>query len=579
MLVELRIRDFAILESLSLPFTGGLNVLTGETGAGKSIIVGALSLLVGERAHADLIRTGADRATVEGEFDLTGRSDLLSRFDERGIDVEGGIVVLKREIGASRSRAWANGTPITAAVLAELCRALVNIHGQHEAQQLLDPGAQRRILDASADALPLADRVRSAWERVQALDAALRSRERARTAARQREDWLRHVVGELSVANLRVGEDAELAAELRTLAHAVELRQGATEAAAALDGDGDDVAARLAAVRRTLDALQRLDPALEPAVAALEASLYQVRDVARELAAYAERAESNPERLAEVERRRDLIFSVTRKYGGTEESALVQLAAAERELALLDDPAAGSLGAGAEELERARAEFVAAASALSAARGRGAEELVRDVQPFLETLGLADGRFGVDLRALPAPGPDGAEEVEFTAALNVGHPARPLARIASGGELSRLMLAIKTVLARHDAVPTLVFDEVDAGIGGAVALQVGDAMRRVASHHQVFAVTHLAQIAARADHHIVVSKGARGGITTADVRVVAADDRVEELARMLGGDPASPVSRQHARELLGAAGPTAQRAGATPAPRAARTPGTKSGRR
>jgi DNA repair protein RecN (Recombination protein N) len=572
-LVELRIRDFAIIDALALPFAPGLNVLTGETGAGKSIIVGALSVLVGERASTDLIRTGAERATVEGVFDLRGRDDLRAHFDSRGVDVDDGTVVLKREIGATRTRAWANGTPVTAGMLAELGRALVNIHGQHEAQSLLDGVAQRRILDAFADADVCARTVRDAFDRLAVLIRERDTRERRRSDAKKREDWLRHVVAELGGAKLKPGEDASLADEMRRLSHAEELRQLGGEAATLLDGDSDAVLGRLGAVHRALTSLQRIDPSLARLEEPYDAAYYQLQELARELAAYAEAAESDPERLATVERRRDLIFRLVKKYGGSEETALVQFEEARREVALLDGTADDDSAIN-RSVDDAAAALAAAARDLTALRGRAAGELATEVEALLPTLGLPDGRFAVELRALPDVGPDGAEDIEFTVALNVGHAARPLARIASGGELSRVMLAIKTILARVDRVPTLVFDEVDAGIGGAVALQVGDAMRRVAEHHQVFAITHLPQIAVRAHHHIVVAKDARGGVTTADTAVVSDDARVFELARMLGGDPESEVSREHARELIRTAS-----AVSAPVPTSARKRAEKSGRR
>jgi DNA repair protein RecN (Recombination protein N) len=572
MLVELRVRDLAIIDVLALPLAPGFNVLSGETGAGKSIIVGALSLLTGERASTDVIRTGAEKASVEGVFDLSAREDLRTLFDERGIDCTDGLLVLKREVAAGRTRAWANGSPVTAGVLAELGRTLVNIHGQHEAQALLDPAAQRRILDAFAEAQPLAEAVRAAHARVSGLEREQADRARRRADAAKREDYLRHVVRELGEAKLVDGEDSTLAEEHRRLQNATELRQTSAEAAGVLDGDEDALLARLGVVDRALTSLERMDPSLSRLREVYDAAWYQLQELARELEAYAESAADDPERLATVEERRDLIHRLTRKYGGSEAAALAQYEESRRELLLVDD-VAGSDGALAADLAAAHTALTAAAAALTKARAAAASRLARDVEALLPSLGLADGRLSVELRPLNSIGTDGAEDVEFTVALNVGHAPRPLARVASGGELARVMLALKTILARLDRVPTLIFDEVDAGIGGAVGLQVGDMMRAVAAHHQVFAITHLPQIAARAHHHIVVAKGARGGVTTADVQVVADDARVTEVARMLGGDPESAVSREHARELIAAANDaaTSPKASRTRAPRAGRS--------
>ena len=553
MLLELRIRNFAIIDGLTLPLAGGFNVLTGETGAGKSIIVGALALLLGERASADLIRTGADKATVEGAFDVAGRPDLVAVLDARGIETEGGTVVLKREIAANgRTRAWINSGTVTAGVLAEVGRALVNLHGQHEAQSLLDPDSQRRILDAFGGATELAATVRAAYDALAAITREIEQLRARRAEAERRADYLRHLVREVDDAKLLPGEEAQLAEEARRLEHADELRSLSAGMAGALEGDEGAALAQLAHVQRSLAAIQRIDPTLARLQEIFDSGFYALQELARELDAYARRVDLDPARLDAVQARRDLLFKLLKKYGPGVEAALETARAARTELDLVD-----SAHLGLRELESkrdaARVALAAAAAELSAKRADAAARLARKVDAMLPELGMPDGRFQAALAPRAEVAATGAEEIEFRVALNVGHDARPLARVASGGELSRVMLALKTILARLDDVPTLVFDEVDAGIGGAVGLQVGDTLRRAAAHHQVLAITHLPQIAARAHHHIVVSKGARGGITTADTRVTAGDDRITELARMLGGDPESTVSRSHARELLDSA--------------------------
>jgi DNA repair protein RecN (Recombination protein N) len=562
-LVELRIRDFAIIDSLTITFAPGFNVLTGETGAGKSIIVGALSVLVGERASTDTIRDDADKAVVEGVFDVRERDDIHAALDARGIDSDGDIVVLRREISRTRTRAWANSRPVTAAVLSELGRLLVNIHGQHEAQTLLDPNAQRNILDSFADAEGQSFAVLDAHATLIRLEDEYGERERKRASAREREDWLRHVVREIDEARLTPSEDDTLALEMRRLTHAVDLRRLASEAVAVLEGETQSVIPLLGTLQRTLAALGRMDSSVGRLQEAYDSAYYQLQELSRDLANYADAIEADPSRLATIERRRDLIHDIARKYGGSVERALEQCESARAELALLDgaDQRAGDL---AQRVATARTELTDAAVRLTVRRRQAARLLEREVEAMLPSIGLPDGRFLVTLQALPEVSSDGAESVEFAVALNVGYAERPLARVASGGELSRVMLAIKTILARLDRVPTLVFDEVDVGIGGTVAMQVGEALRRVAQHHQVFVITHLAQIAARAHHHIVVRKDARSGVTTADVAVVSEDARVREVARMLGGDPDSEVGRAHASELLTAAavspaGPTAAR--------------------
>lgn len=553
MLTELRIRNLAIIEQLTLPLAPGFNVLSGETGAGKSIIVGALGLLLGERADSDVVRGGADKATVEGDFDIGDRPTLRALLDERGLDAGEGVLALKREVAAGgRGRAWVNGSTVTIGVLAEIGAHLVSLHGQHESQALLDEGSQRAILDAFGECTAQAEAVRAAAGELAAVRRTIAElRQRAAEAGR-RADWLRHVAGEIADAKLVEGEDTRLEDEARRLEHADELRTLAGGLSEALEGDEEALLTRLGGLQRTLAQLVRIDPSMARVQEQFDAGYYALEAMARELQAYADAVELDPGRLADVQRRRDVVYKLVRKHGPTLADVIAAGARAAEELTLVD-------GAGAElaALQAREAEGVGAleraAAALTRRRTAAAARLAAEVDQLLPALGMPDGRLAAALLPLAEPGPTGAESVEFRVALNVGHDARALARVASGGELSRVLLALKAILARVDDVPTLVFDEVDAGVGGRVGLQVGDALRQVATHHQVFAISHLPQLAARAHHHILVQKGARGGVTTADVRVLAGDDRVLEVARMLGGDPESELSRAHARELLGAA--------------------------
>ena len=554
MLTELRIRNFAIIDALTLPLAAGFNVLTGETGAGKSIIVGALGFLLGERGTADLIRTGAEKASVEGIFDASGDDDLIALLDARGIDVDDPTtIVLRREIVSSgRTRAWINSATTTAAVIAEVGRALVSLHGQHEAQTLLDEESQRAILDAFGSATAAAARVREAHESVLGLAREMQSLKTRKADAERRADYLRHLVAEIDEAQLRPGEDVSLEEEARRLEHAEELKSLAAGLAGILEGEEGAVLESLGRMQRSLAAIQRIDASLTRLQELYDSAFYSLQELARELDEYERAVDLDPSRLAEVQRRRDLIFRLTKKYGPSLDAVAVSLRVARSELDLVDS---GSLDIRQLEQRHAEAQRTLAAAALelTALRRDAAARLAAEVDAVLPELGMPDGRLDVNMCARAEIGAVGAEDIELRVALNRGHESRPLARVASGGELSRVMLALKTILARLDRVPTLVFDEVDAGIGGKIGLQVGDTMRRVAKHHQVLAITHLPQIAARAHHHIVVEKGARGGITSADTRVVEGDARVIEVARLLGGDPESDVSLAHARELLSAA--------------------------
>ena len=569
MLTELRIRNFAIIDALTLPLAAGFNVLTGETGAGKSIIVGALGFLLGERGTSDLIRTGAEKASVEGIFDASGDGDLIALLDARGVDVDDPTtIVLRREIVSSgRTRAWINSATTTAAVLAEVGRALVSLHGQHEAQTLLDEESQRAILDAFGSATAAAARVRAAHEELHGVAREIQSLTARKAEAERRADYLRHLVSEIDDAHLRPGEDVTLEEEARRLEHAEELKSLAAGLAGILEGEEGAVLESLGHMQRSLATIQRIDASLARLQELYDSAFYALQELARELDEYERAVDLDPARLAEVQRRRDLIFRLTKKYGPSLEAVAETARLARSELDLVDG---GSLDL--RQLEQRRRDvqqtLETAARELTALRRDAAARLAAEVDAVLPELGMPDGRLDVNVRARDEIGAVGAEDIELRVALNRGHESRPLARVASGGELSRVMLALKTILARLDRVPTLVFDEVDAGIGGKIGLQVGDTMRRVAKHHQVLAITHLPQIAARAHHHIVVEKGARGGITTADTRVVDGDARITEVARLLGGDPESDVSLAHARELLSAA--AHERESVEPAPRRSR---------
>lgn len=550
MLVELRIRNVAVIDTVVLPLAGGLNVLTGETGAGKSLIVGALGMLLGERAATDRVRSGADKATVEGVFEPRSMPALRAMLDERGIDTDEETLVLKREIGSNgRSRAWINGSPVTAAVLAEVGARLVSVLGQHDSRQLVDAEHQRDVLDAYIGALDIRARVAEAFAQLGALRSRERELELRRQDAAKRADYLRFVAREIDEANPVVGEDETLDGEIRRLSHAEELQTLAAQAAAAISGDERAALTRLASVRRALVSLERIDPDTGRWQAGFDAAVYALDELVRELETYAESIEADPSRLRTLERRRDQLLTLMRKHGPTLHEVIASGAQARTELDLVDG---GTLDLAAIADARAAAEgaLVEAAAELTHRRQSGAQQLARAVTELLPELGMPEGRLQVALTPVEHIGAFGAEQVTFVAALNAGGEARPLGRLASGGELARVMLALSTVLARLQQVPTLVFDEVDAGIGGAVAWQVGALMRRVAKHHQVLAISHLAQIAARAHHHVVVRKSAIGTVTTADTTVVRDEPRVIEIARMLGGDADREVSRAHARELL-----------------------------
>jgi DNA repair protein RecN (Recombination protein N) len=550
MLAELRIRNFAVIERLDLRLGAGLTVLSGETGAGKSIIVDALALLLGERASSDSVRPGEERALIEAVFETEGRPEIAELLAEQGIDSNDGLLILRRELAAEgRSRAWINGSASTASVVGTLGRRLVDLHGQHEHQTLLRPVEQRSILDAFGGAATDVAAVAAAHERLRETVYRLEELESNAREIAQRADFLRFQAEEIEGAKLKAEEEEELEAEARRLDHAEELARLSEQLHAGLYADEDALAGRLAELRRLLDQLHRIDASFADARDALESAYYAIDEVGRGMGDYGSRIEHDPVRLDRVRQRQDLLYRLKSKYGATLEEVLAVGARARAELGQLEsaglDRAALQRAAG-----QAQAELDGAAARLTSSRTAAANRLADAMNRMLPELGMSGGRFVVELAELPAAGPHGRESVEFRITVNAGFEPRPIAKVASGGELSRVMLALKSILAAVDRVPTLVFDEIDAGIGGRVARPVADTLRRVAEHHQVFVITHLPQIASRADHHLLVEKSG-GDRTVTTVTALEPEARVREIARLLGGDPESSVSLQHARELLG----------------------------
>lgn len=547
MLTSLRIRDLATIADVTLELGEGLNVLTGETGAGKSMLVDALALLLGDRADRAAVRPGAAKAVVEGELSALPKS-ALTGLAQSGLDADDHLVIRREVTAEGRSRAWINGSPTTVGVLATLGATLVDLHGQHQTLQLLEPVEQRALLDAFGDALPAADAVAAAWRDLGVLRADRDALVARRDQAQRRADWLRHVVDEVDAARLKPGEDETLDRDINRLAQAGTLGDEARRLAEALDGDEASARTAVAAAERALNALERHDPDVGSWRELLDGAYAQLDELARLANQYAETIADEPARLAELERRRDLLFTLKRKHGPELAEVIATRDRARAELDLVDS-AAFDLRALEARLDAATAALVGLGATLTARREAAASRLARDVTKLLPDLGLVGGRMTVALVPLTEVREHGAEEVTFLVQLNAGMEPRPLARVASGGELSRLMLALKVVLARQDAVPTLVFDEIDQGIGGEVGGRVGAALAQVATRHQVLVITHLPQIAARGDRHLRISKATRAGIATSDVARLHGEDRVMELARMLGGD--GEAERALARALLG----------------------------
>ncbi len=553
MLVELTIRNFAVVKDVSVSFAEGLNVISGETGAGKSVVVGAIEVLMGGRASTSLVRSGEDRAVVEGLLDVRGLDNVGQLLAHMGLEGEEDYLVLRREVRTGgRSRAWVNGSPVVARTLARIGALVVDIHGQHEHQRLLLPSVQGQMLDAFGGCLDLAAEVDSGRDRLNALREEMARGEVRRRELESRADYIRFQLKEIVDAGIVPGESEELREEGNRLRHAGALAEGC----AALyeefrSGDGS-IADRLADSVHRLRRMSEADASLGVHADAVNDMYHSLVDVADELADYGAKIEDNPGRLDEIREREALLQRLTAKYGPT----LVDVTrTGERLRHELDEVETAHLDRRAcrSELEQTQAAWTRAARTLSEARRRAAEELGARVSDGLPGVGLDGGRFEVRLQPRSRPSGKGLEQVVFMATMNPGFPPGPLASIGSGGELSRVMLVLTSVLGGIDEVATVVFDELDAGIGGVVAGRVGHRLKALAETRQVLVVTHLARIAVFASCHFVAEKVSVDGVTVADLRtLVSGEERRSEIARMLGGDPESDSSLDHARELLAA---------------------------
>lgn len=550
MLRRLTIRDFVLVDYLELDFRVGFGALTGETGAGKSILVDALAFALGERADTGLIRAGSERAEVAAEFELEDAPSAAAWLRE--LDLESGEGLLLRRVvdRNGRSRAYLNGSPVTVQQLREVAESLVDIHGQHAHQSLLRGDAQRALLDSHARLNGLADEVATAWRAWREADAALENASGNAAALRQEREALEWQLREAETLGLAPDEWETLNVEHKRLAHAASLVDGARFSLNALS-EGDAACAGLvdAAVRR-IDGLTDYDPALVEVAALLRSAQAELEEAASALRRYADRVDLDPRRLDEIERRLDAVLACARKYRTTPEALPDVFAQWSERLAQLGE--AADLAGLERRVAEARRGFEAKAGELSAARKKAAKKLGAQVSEVMQQLALGGGRF--EIACVPvAGGVHGLEQIEFRIAGLAGAEARPLAKVASGGELSRISLAIQVVTSQAASVPTLIFDEVDVGIGGGVAEVVGRLLQALGRERQVLCVTHLPQVAARADWQWQVSKRTDAGEVRSRVETLDEAGRIEEIARMLGGVEITALTRQHAREMLSAA--------------------------
>jgi DNA repair protein RecN (Recombination protein N) len=547
MLLSLSIRNVVIVDELTLDFAPGFSILTGETGAGKSILIDALQLALGERADADVLREGAARAEISAEFRLhPAARDWIARNDLAGDSAD--TALLRRTIDAGgRSKAFINGSPVTLAQLRELGELLVDVHGQHAHQSLLKPAAQQALLDEHgglADELRQVAACHEAWRK--AAHALAEAQAMAGSAQREQER-LRWIVDELGELSPVPGEWDSVQAEHSRLSHAASLMEGAQAAVDALSEADDAALARVDVVSSRLEALATYDERLAPVLETLASARIQIDDAARALTSYLARTEIDDRRLAEVDARVAALHAAGRKFRCAPEQLPALLDEARSQLAALD--AAADL----EGLQRlaaaARRAYDETAAVLTRCRRAAAERMGREVTRAMQDLSLAGGRFEVAL-APAEPSARGSDRVEFLVAGHAGVAPRPLARVASGGELARISLAISVIAATATPVSTLIFDEVDAGIGGAVAETVGRLLKQLGQSRQVLCVTHLPQVAARGDQHFLVSKAENAGRPVSRIGMIDRKGRIEELARMLGGVEITETTRKHAREML-----------------------------
>jgi len=557
MLVELRIVNFALIEQLSLQFQSGFTVLTGETGAGKSLLIDAIALLVGGRASTDQIRSGEDEAQLEAAFSLPETHPLLQRLQlQEIIGQNESELILRRVLSRSgRHRVYVNGSLYPLRVLEELGGTLVDIHGQHEQQSLLATTKQLEALDGFGRLTELREQYEHTYQGWKELRRELEALQSDIVDRGKREDVLRFQVQEIEQAGLLPDEEEQIRSERQRLVHANRLRELAHEAHVELQADEQAVLTRLGRVGRTLTALVQIDPAMGDCEHIATESAIPLKELAGRLRDYAQRLEADPARQAVVEDRLDLIQRLKKKYGGSVEAVIATGQRVQEELQLLDNHQERTAELTAQLEEKAH-RLRTLAQQLSKERTDAAKRMTTSVEAELAALKMEQAIFQVMVSSDESPegiGPAGCDRVEFLLSSNPGEPPRPLGRVASGGELSRIMLALKTVLAEMDQVPVLVFDEIDTGVGGAVAAAMGTKLRKLGSFHQVFCITHLPQVASQAEHHLLVEKGLDGQRTSTSVRMLKGVGREEEIARMLGGSTITKKVRETAAELIAGA--------------------------
>lgn len=544
----LRIKNLALVEELEWQLAPGFTAITGETGAGKSIIIGALQLLLGERADKSLIRTGADVCTVEGVFEGEELARINAALEQAGVDPCDGELIVKRTLSASGvNRQFINGSPTTLAVLKSLGDELVDLHGPHDHQSLLSPERQLGLLDAFAHAEAALAEYQKHYRTLQALTAEHASLSTAESAREQELDLLRHQVSEITAAKLDASEEEQIESRYKVASNSKRLIELASAAVSRLSEADESVLSQLAETQRLLRELEKIDSATAEFASSHAAAVVELTETARSLSNYVERLDLDPKQLAALEQRVSLFETLKRKYGSSIADVIAFGERAAERMRKIEGRDA-EIERLSREMEAARGEMTRAADALRKLRVKAAPKLSETVRQNLRDLGFKQSEFDARLTPLSEPRASGIDSLELLFSPNPGEPLKPLRAIASSGEISRLMLGIKSSLAAQDAIPLLVFDEIDANVGGEIANAVGAKMRALAKDHQVLCITHLPQVAAAASAHFVVTKEVAKGRTHSELREVTAKDRRAEIARMLGGQTGSALD--HAATLL-----------------------------
>lgn len=563
MLEDLSIKDFAIIESEHIEFSNGFTVLSGETGAGKSILIGAMSFLLGGKADVNQIRSGAHEAQVSGTFYLDSKENqnpALEWLNDHGIETENNRILLRRYIrNNGRAGAWIGSTPVNRTDLAEFSSFLVDIHGQHEHQSLMRVPEHRKFLDARAGILPEVSAFTALYMELVEKRRLLAQLDSSDADRARKIDMYNFAVKEIEDAKLKPEEDIQLEEEENRLSSYEKLFAGVDSIRNMLDGGDESVVSLLKKIRRESQNISILDKTLSSLDTRIESAFYELNDISEEFGSYANKLVYDPSHLQEVQDRLSLIYSLKKKYASSQSAPLKEVfdyyENAQKSLE--------QLGAGSENREKLmksvselEKKVYLAGKNLSERRRATGDKLASEVEALLKNLGMNGTRFAVSITAKPGDqieqkcGPYGFDNIEFLISANPGSPLLPLAKIASGGEISRVMLALKTIFAQNDPVQTLVFDEIDTGIGGEVAVAVGSHMKALAKNRQIFCITHLASIAVYADNQIKIEKGVAEGKTVSNVHPIQGEERVAEIARMLSGDADSAASIEHARAML-----------------------------